>query len=333
MTLNDMTPAPIILFTYKRLNTLRRTVDSLKTNGLAKESELFIFSDGPRGEQNLDSVNMVRDYIKRITGFKSIRYFFSETNKGLASSVISGVSRVLQAYGSAIILEDDLVVTPNFLAFMNQGLCEYASNDKVFSISGYSFRIDPPANNFEDAYFLNRGSSWGWGTWKSRWDNIDWEVKDYPEFEKSSRLKKAFNEGGSDLSAMLKKQMTNKIDSWAVRWAYHQFKVKGLTLYPRNSKVLNIGFDNGATHTTGSPNRYAPKLDTSLKETFIFPVRVEISKYYQNAFQRKMGIASRVWHKMNTLMKTSLGKLRVRRKVYISSDSRHNRINQKNTVK
>jgi len=328
-----MTPAPIILFTYKRLNTLRRTVDSLKTNDLAKRSELFVFSDGPRGEHDFDSVNMVRGYLKRINGFKSIAYFFSETNNGLASSVISGVSQVLQTYNSAIVLEDDLVVVPNFLAFMNQGLREFALNDKVFSISGYSFRIDPPANNVEDAYFLNRGSSWGWATWKNRWDDIDWDVKDYPEFEKSPRLKRAFNEGGSDLSAMLKKQMTNKIDSWAVRWAYHQFKVKGLTLYPKNSKVVNIGFDNGATHTTGSGSRYAPKLDTSLKERFILPVKVEINKYYQNAFQRKMGIASRIWARMHTIMKTSLGKLQVRRKVYISSDSRFNRSNQKNTIK
>ena len=118
--------------------------------------------------------------------------------------------------------------------------------------------------------------------------------------------------GGSDLSAMLKRQMTKKIDSWAVRWAYHQFKVAGLTLYPLDSKVANIGFGDEATHTTGSAGRYAPKLDTSLKQTFVFPGKVEINKYFQSAFQRKMGIASRIWYKMNSIISAPLKKLKVR---------------------
>jgi hypothetical protein len=328
-----MMQAPIILFTYKRLDTLKRTVDSLKNNSLAEKSELFIFSDGPRGEHDRDAVNLVRDYAKQINGFKNIECFFSETNKGLASSVIAGVSLVLRMYSSAIVLEDDLVVMPNFLAFMNQALHEYASDEKVFSISGYSFHIEPPAKSFEDAYFLNRGSSWGWGTWKNRWEGIDWEVKDYWEFEKNPAQRKAFNKGGSDLSAMLKKQMTSKIDSWAVRWAYHQFKVNGLTLYPKNSKVVNIGFDNEATHTTGSASRYVPKLDTSLNEAFVFPGKIEINKYFQNAFQRKMGVASRVWAKMNTILNTSLNKVKVNKPVYTAPGVQLNSHFQKNTAK
>ena len=163
-----MTPAPIILFTYKRTSTLKRTVDSLKNNGLAEKSELFVFSDGPRGDQDFDAVNQVRDYIMEIKGFQSVKYFFSQPNRGLASSVIYGVSLVLQTYDSAIVLEDDLLVTPNFLAYMNQGLREYGADEKVFSISGYSFHIQPPAKFSEDAYFLNRGSSWGWATWKNQ---------------------------------------------------------------------------------------------------------------------------------------------------------------------
>ncbi|MBB3054361.1 glycosyltransferase [Mucilaginibacter gotjawali] len=300
-----MTLAPIIIFTYKRLGTLKQTIGTLKDNPLASKSELFIFSDGPKNENDTNSVNQVRDYIKQIDGFKSVKYVFSETNKGLASSVISGVSDVFKTYNSAIVLEDDLLLTPNFLAFMNQALDTYTSSNKVFSISGYSFSLNPSSKNDDDAYFLNRGWSWGWATWKDRWEQIDWEVKDYPEFEKSIAQKKAFNKGGSDLSAMLHKQMTNKLDSWGIRWLYHQFRINGLTLYPKNSKILNIGFDNQATHTTGSDSRYIPELDTSLKETFKFPDRVEITQHYQNAFQRKMGIASRIKSRIDTAIKHS----------------------------
>jgi len=182
--------APIIIFTYKRLGTLKQTISTLKDNSLASKSELFVFADGPKNENDADSVNQVRDYIKQIDGFKSVKCFFSETNKGLASSVIAGVSDVFKTYDSAIVLEDDLLLTPNFLTFMNQALDVYTSSNKVFSISGYSFSLNPSLKDDEDAYFLNRGWSWGWATWKDRWEHIDWEVKDYHEFEKNLEQKK-----------------------------------------------------------------------------------------------------------------------------------------------
>jgi len=303
-----MSNAPILLFTYKRLDTLKQTVDALQKNPLSASSELFVFSDGAKNENDAHLVTEVREYLQQVNGFKSIQYFFSETNKGLAASIISGVSNVLKIHNSVIVLEDDLIVTPNFLAFMNKGLEEYASASKAFSISGYSFDLSPSAKQTDDAYFLNRGWSWGWATWKDRWDNVDWEVKDYHEFEKSPKLKRAFNKGGSDLSSMLQKQMTNNLDSWGIRWVYHQFKVKGLTLYPRFSKVLNIGFDSRATHTTGSATRYVPKLDADLKETFVFPKKIEINEQYQKAFQFKMGIVLRIGSKLASIGKKLLKK-------------------------
>jgi glycosyltransferase involved in cell wall biosynthesis len=303
-----MNNAPILLFTYKRLDTLKQTVDALQKNALSASSDLFVFSDGAKNENDADLVNQVREYVQQVNGFKSITYFFSETNKGLASSIISGVSNVLKIHNSVIVLEDDLVVTPNFLDFMNKALDEYVSVSKVFSISGYSFDLSPSVKQTDDAYFLNRGWSWGWGTWKDRWDNVDWDVKDYHEFEKDPKLKRAFNKGGSDLSSMLQKQMTNNLDSWGIRWVYHQFKVKGLTLYPRFSKVLNIGFDSRATHTTGSGTRYIPKLDADLKEIFVFPQKIEAHEQYQRAFQFKMGIVLRIGSKLASIGKKLLKK-------------------------
>jgi hypothetical protein len=140
------------------------------------------------------------------------------------------------------VLEDDLITTQNFLSFMNASLNEYKQKTDVFSISGYSFNLHSTNNEYkESGYFLKRGWSWGWATWADRWNNIDWEVKDYALFIKDTDQQKKFAQGGSDLTDMLQRQMNGKMDSWAIRWFYHQFKVEGVTFYPVYSKIFNIG--------------------------------------------------------------------------------------------
>ena len=122
-----MNYAPIVVFGFNRPDALKNTIASLLRNEEAKDSDLFVFVDGPRdgkvGEK--EKVEEVREYVKSIKGFKSLHYTFSDRNKGLANSIIKGVSKVINKFGRVIVLEDDLSVQPNFLAFMNQGLEKY----------------------------------------------------------------------------------------------------------------------------------------------------------------------------------------------------------------
>jgi hypothetical protein len=297
--------APILLFAYKRLDTLKKTVAALQANVLARESQLFIFLDAAKNVDDISVVNDVRNYICTITGFAKVHIEVAEKNKGLANSIILGVSEVLKTNDKVIVLEDDLITTPNFLCFMNQALETYKSEHAVFSISGYSFNLGNDDDNSFDAYFLNRGWSWGWATWKDKWENVDWEVKGYNKFRTNRKEKSEFSKGGSDLNKMLRQQMQGKLDSWAIRWFYHQFKVGGLTLYPKYSKVYNNGFDALATHTNGSNKRYLPLIDTIYSIDFAFPSNIHIDYYYQVKFQRKMGIFSRVKSKIETLLQFS----------------------------
>jgi len=290
--------APVVIFTYKRLDTLKKAIDSLLQCSLVKDTDVYIYSDGAKHSGDIPLVNDVRSYLRGLTGFKSKELIFAGSNNGLANSIINGVSDVLTKHSKVIVLEDDLILTPNFLLFMNAALNRYEASQRVFSISGYSFNLPVPPGFTDDAYFLNRGWSWGWATWRDRWEGVDWQVKNYDSFKNSPAAKRAFNRGGSDLAAMLEKQMTNKVDSWAIRWSFHQFNIQGLTLCPVYSKVLNVGFDELATHTTGSVTRYLPKLDEGLKQDFNLPARIEISQHFQSAFQRKMNIASRVRSKL-----------------------------------
>jgi hypothetical protein len=296
--LNDL--APIVLFTYKRVDTLKQTVIALQGNYLASKSDLIIYSDGPKNEIDSISVNEVRHYLKTVTGFKSVRILRSEHNKGLANSIINGVNEVLMVYEKVIVLEDDLISTPNFLDFMNQSLVLFQKKKNVFSISGFSFNLNEENYNF-DTYFLNRGWSWGWATWKDRWQNLDWEINDYTSFINDKVQQRKFSQGGSDLNAMLKKQMTSHFDSWAIRWFYNQFKQNGITIYPVKSKILNNGFGIDATHTTGSAERYIPSLDNENKTTFIFDTTTEITKVFQDKFIIKMGYFSRIKSKIQTI--------------------------------
>jgi hypothetical protein len=294
--------APIVLFTYKRRDTLIQTVQALQKNRLASNSDLIVFSDAARTKKDHAAVAAVREFIKSISGFRSIQIYEASTNKGLANSIIGGVTEVLKQHDRVIVLEDDLITSTNFLCFMNDCLSKYRNDENVFSISGYSFNLNV-SNKYEyDTYFLNRGWSWGWATWRDRWVGLDWEVKDYQSFTDNKLERKEFAKGGSDLNGMLRKQMNGELDSWAIRWFYNQYKQKGLTVYPVYSTVYNNGFDQKATHTSGSSKRYIPLINDGSNSTFNFQPIVSITDSFQKRFQNKMGILARIRSKVETIL-------------------------------
>lgn len=245
-----MNLAPIVIFTFNRLEHTKKTIEALKKNDLAIDSEIYIFSDGPRNNEEVISVEKVRNYIKTIDGFKKINIIESKINKGLAKSVIEGVTDIIQKYGKVIVIEDDLVTSKHFLKYMNEALDIYQERPDIWSISGYTPNIKIPKNYTDEVYLIKRGASWGWATWKDRWKLNDWEIKDYNEFKKNIKLRKSFNEAGSDMSPMLNDQMKGRINSWAIRWGYNQFKMNMWTIYPIRSLVKNIGNDLSGTHTS-----------------------------------------------------------------------------------
>ncbi len=300
--MDNVTFAPILLFTYKRLNTLQQTVSALHQNYHAKESELFIFSDGAKKNTDDFLITGVRTYLKTIEGFKKVYIFESEKNKGLANSIIEGVSLILKDYNKVIVLEDDLITSKNFICFMNSCLDYYENNQNIFSISAYTFPFKRPGNYYYDTYCITRGNSWGWASWKNRWETVDWSVSDYNDFLSDKTLRKKLSQSGSDLVDMLKMQMNGKMDSWAVRWYYQQSKNNQLTVYPVTSKIINNGFDDDATHTTNY-NRYKTVIDQNDSCTFNPEPTGNKSFYYQKLIQQKFSIPTRMFIRvMNKLM-------------------------------
>lgn len=284
--------APVILFVYNRPEHTIQTIEALSKNELAKESNVFIFSDAAKNENSLEKVRAVRNYIDTIKDkeyFKSLTIRNAKINKGLAKSVIDGVTEIINEYGKVIVLEDDLITTPDFLAYMNNALNYYNELDKVWSISGYNIPIAFPEDYKSDVYYSYRGCSWGWATWKKKWEQVDWNVKDYTQFKSNRHLRNQFNRGGRDMANMLDAQMEGTIDSWAIRWCYTQFKKDMLTVYPVKSRIRNIGLDGSGTHS-GITSHYDVEIDTSfMKCSFNDPeLNQIILKNFQNHYGSRL---------------------------------------------
>ncbi|HLI94423.1 MAG TPA: glycosyltransferase [Puia sp.] len=239
-----MNPAPIALFAYKRPDHLKRVVDSLLRNALAPQSELFIFSDGPRNTEVETAVAELRKYLRTITGFKKVIITERAENFGLAKNIIDGVTSVVDLHGKIIVLEDDLVLSPYYLEFMNEALEKYQDVEEVISIHGYSY----PISYAKPVYFLRGADCWGWGTWKRGWDLFNPDTQFLLDEIRRKDLSYAFNMDDSyDYTGMLKAQIEGRVDSWAIRWYASAFLENKLTLYAYPSLLENIGMDD-ATH-------------------------------------------------------------------------------------
>jgi hypothetical protein len=257
----------------------------LLANPLAKDSKLFAFSDGPKSTEDEANIAEIRDYLRKVSGFAEITLEFSEENKGLAKSIIEGVGKVINEYGSVIVLEDDLLVSKDFLEFMNKGLEFYKNEKTVGSISGYSFLLEK-CESASELNLVQRISSWAWGTWKDRWENVDWDLQDFETFKKDKQKIEAFKNGGQDLWAMIQKQQKGIINSWAIRWTYHHFKYGMYCLVPKYSKVKNIGTDGSGTNFSKNTDDYLTETNEN-KAAFKLELKnsKEVNLYIRETFR------------------------------------------------
>jgi hypothetical protein len=269
-----LTLSPIVLFVYNRPEHTRRTLESLRDNVLASDSELFVYSDGPRSDLDRAAVEEIRRFLPTIEGFKRITLVERESNLGLARSVISGVTDVITQYGRIIALEDDLVTSKFFLRYMNEALAKYEHSDKVMHVSGYMLPVQNP-EKLPDTFFYRGTSCWGWGTWKRAWDLFEPDaVKLLSAIRKRAQLKEFDVLGSMPYHNMLKEQVEGNIDSWAIRWYASVFLNNGLCLHPAYSLVNNIGNDGTGIH---SGTTTAFDTDLVVKPVEYFPDVIEES--------------------------------------------------------
>lgn len=251
------TYAPILLFVYNRPEHVRRNIQALLKNELAAESELFIYSDAAKDENSQTAVEEVRDFIRSVQGFKKITITERTENWGLARSIIDGVTTQINRYGRVIVLEDDLVVTPHFLQFMNDALETYRDEERVGHIQACDFTHDP---SLPDTFLIKWTGSWGWGTWDRAWKHFNADGKALLTELESRKLTYTFDFNGKyGYTRMLRRQIEGKNNSWAIRWNASLFLKGILSLNVGKSLVQNEGFDGSGTNCGGG-GLYASEL-------------------------------------------------------------------------
>lgn len=296
--------APILLFAYNRPRHLQHTVEALAHNPLAQESELFVFSDGARTEDDREDVELVRSYIHTIEGFKTVHRIERDRNYGLAANIIDGVTDIVNRYGRVIVLEDDLVTAPGFLQFMNDALDTYADEPRVGHIQAYDFTQNP---RLPETFLIKFTGSWGWATWQRAWQHFNPDGQYLLNELHRRHLTRRFDFNGKyGFTRMLRRQVEGKNNSWAIRWNASLFLQDILSLNVGRSLVQNEGFDGSGTHC-GADHLYEARLyKERLRVEKISPVteNLEARKIFELYYARTNSLWAKGMRRLQSLLKT-----------------------------
>ena len=297
-----MNYAPILLFVYNRPSHTRRCIESLLNNPLASESHLFIYADGAKDETLQADVNEVRKFIHSIDGFKQITLIERTENWGLARNIIDGVTTQVNRYGKVIVLEDDLIVAPSFLQFMNDALETYKDEPKVGHIQACDFTQEPA---LPDTFLIKWTGSWGWATWDRAWKHFNPNGKELLQELEARKLTYTFDFNGKyGFTRMLRRQIAGKNNSWAIRWNASLFLKDILSLNVGRSLVQNEGFDGSGTNCGGG-GLYASHLH--LNELPVIRITpIEENKEARQAFVRYYARTNSFWAKAIRRIKRTL---------------------------
>jgi hypothetical protein len=284
--------APIGISTYSRINHLKRTVNALKNNKLAEKSVLYIFSDAPK-EGDEKKVGKVREYIKKIDGFKEVNIVERETNNRIFNNR-DGMKLMLNKYGKMIFMEEDIVTAPGFLIYMNKALNYYFENKKIFSIGGFS----PVNHNINsDVYFSPRFMGWGFAIWQDRFSMLE-ELPLFNIIKQDKDLINKLKDMGDDMLSMIIKEANSDIDALDIKACYLSAKNDMLNVLPSKTLVKNTGLDGSGEHC-GNKNIYinqtlSKKIEFDFKEPFISEKIIhKNNQKYKNNLYKKIVILSK----------------------------------------
>lgn len=242
-----MNYAPIALFVYNRPEHTQKTVAHLLANKEAALTDLYIFSDAAKNATQIENVNLVREYIQQITGFKSIQITERESNLGLANSIIDGVTKVVNKHGKIIVFEDDLICSPYTLQYFNDALDFYENHKNVMHINAYRHNIN--FNSTYDTFLFRAASSWGWATWKNSWQHFESNIEVlYKQFDQQ-KIKNFSIDYSMNFWKQVNEFRAHKNNSWAIRWYSSVFLNGGLCVTPKASLINNIGADGTGIHS------------------------------------------------------------------------------------
>lgn len=244
---------PVVFIIFNRPDTAEKVFNEIKK---VRPTKLYLVSDAARDgrEEEREKVGKCRHLIESMIDWDcEVIRDYAIKNMGCKNRVSSGISGALKNEESVIILEDDVVPSPDFFPFMQQMLTEYRYEEKVMMVSGTNLLRDYKIKG--DYTFSFFSSIWGWGTWNRAWMRYyDPEMKDWADIENKKRLRKVYR---NPLAFALFKKDADIVynggkDTWDLQWDYCRMKRGALGIVPASNMINNIGFDReDATHTTG----------------------------------------------------------------------------------
>lgn len=272
----------IILFVYNRPVTTQKVLDSLKANNI---KSLYIFQDGLKEGSSADGWNETSRLIHAIDWCET-KIFVSETNKGLAQSIIDGVTKILSTEEAVIVIEDDCLLHQDFIHFMECCLEQYRDNQSVMAISGYRSPITLPEDYSLPVYASYRVSSWGWGTWRDRWKLFQRDYTLLAQIKKDPEAARILEDyGGREVEQMLIENL-KKETSWAVFWTLTCMLHKGISIHPVHNLVAHIGYGNEAGVHQSSRTVFEMDLDGERHIYYDLPKDVTVQPEITECFKR-----------------------------------------------
>ena len=273
---------PVVLFVYKRTDTLRVTLESLRKN---KVRLLIVYSDAAKIEDDRLAVDEVRKMVAQIDWCET-ELHFAESNKGLGRSIREGLDDVFSRFEAAVVCEDDLEFVEGTLDYLTHALTHYADDCKVMSVTGYTNANITPGDVGVNPYFDGRFECWLWGTWRRVWK----EMKSRTALEMMNMVKERGEDPyawGGDLPYMAKTELRSNI--WAVRMCYLHILNHGLCLRPPWSMVNHIGWGDGSTNCCAKNWEYngALKVAPPIPEVWPDPViNLQCSRLNRKMYKR-----------------------------------------------
>ncbi len=295
--------APIAVFAYKRRDKIENCLQSLIGCDNFEETPVYIFSDGYKGIEDKEAVIVVREYLNKFKSIHSnVNVIVNENNNGLSKSIIEGVTNIIDDYGKIIVLEDDLIVSRDFIDYMNDGLDYYEKNLKYGMISSYTLPLKSLENYDKDVYAVRKGECWGWATWKNRWKDVDWELTTFDNYLNNKQKRKDFSSLEYGLEEQLILQHEGKLDAWAARWFFHLFNKGYLTIYPKICRTINTGNDSSGENCN-TTSKYINKLNSDEKRCAFYLAKDDISFEKKIYYFSKPSINIRIKNHIKKVLK------------------------------
>jgi hypothetical protein len=280
-----MKKTPLAVFTYNRPDHVERMFTALARCRRLDECAVHIYCDGPKRPEHQPAIDASRAVVRQWADRLDAQVIERSENLGAGGSIPAGVTELCAQYSEVIVLEDDHIVSPDFLVYMLHALDRYRDEPRVYQIAGYTFQIDVPMR--EDAFFMPMVTSWGWATWQRAWSIYDWDASGASGFLADAANRRRFDLDNSfPYARMLQDHLDGKSDAWDIQWWYAVYQKKGLALYPKHSLVDNIGFDGSGTHTHAAYFEAQAVDSARLSDPPLFPAKVATHRAAFNAIKQ-----------------------------------------------